>query len=56
MHQWHQDQHYSIPLWGLANIYKILTASNGAESTNKSCGRLNVTQKASLVAQDKVRV
>ena len=33
MHQWHQDQHHSIPFWGLDNIYKILTTSNGAEFT-----------------------
>ena len=33
MHQWHQDQHHSIPFWGLDNIYKILTAPNGVEFT-----------------------
>ena len=21
IHQWHQDQHHSIPFWGLNNIY-----------------------------------
>ena len=33
MHQWHHDQHHSIPFWGLDNIYKILTAPNGTEFT-----------------------
>ena len=33
MHQWHHNQHHSIPFWGLDNIYKILNVPNGAEFT-----------------------
>mmetsp|Transcript_13319 Transcript_13319/g.13136 ORF Transcript_13319/g.13136 Transcript_13319/m.13136 type:complete len:304 (-) Transcript_13319:117-1028(-) len=33
MHQWHQDQHHAISFWGVDNIYRVLTAPNGAKFT-----------------------
>ena len=33
MHQWYQQRHRPIPFWGFHNIYKVLTALNGAEFT-----------------------
>ena len=33
MHQWYQQRHHPIPFWGFHNIYKVLTAPNGAEFT-----------------------
>ena len=33
IHQWYQQQHCTIKFWGFHNIYKVLTAPNGAEFT-----------------------
>ena len=33
MHKWRLEQHHTVPFWGLDNIYKALTAPNGAEFT-----------------------
>ena len=33
MQKWCLSQHHSVPVWGLDNIYKILTAPNGTKFT-----------------------